>query len=419
MHVDFKGPMSWAGDARASLAEDIVAMANTRDGGLLLVGIGMSPDGSARVDGLSPDQAASFEPTKVGEYVASYFAPAVKITIERPSIDGKQLVAIQVAEFDTSPILCIKDGPEKPASGAKVKRHFYAGNLLVRTPAAKTEVVRAAEDMQALIRLAVTKTSNQLLEDMQRVLEGRSPSPVPQQPHERAVSTWSGTLNDRRELWEKTNPGRGSFSIMFLPSPLAHELDHAALRTLVQRAQVNWQGWSLPAEVYESKRARIQNRAMSVEGTYSDDEIEEIWQAHRSGAFMYSRLLRYLERDSERQLPFEEIVLAVALGVLFAQRFYQDISPDGEVDITCTLLGIGGQRLTTFDTFMRRISGDYRSVETTIESCDTATVTELRSAWRPLVHRLVTELFVLFNWSIAPIVIDQRLDEIEGKRSLR
>ena len=415
MRVDFKAAHEWDGNARAALAEDIVAMANIRDGGVLLIGVAEAQDGSASIDGLTPQQVATFDPTKVCEYVATYFQPLVNLTIERPMINDKQLIAIRVAEFDASPVICIKDGPEKPNIGGKVKRYFYAGNLIVRTPAAKSEAIRTAEDMHAIIRLGVTKTSNQLLADFRRVLEG-STALAPALPHEREVAQWSQALEACRTTWEAECPGYGVIAMAFLPSPLGKVLDHAAMRKLVRQSQVQWEGWSIPNQYYEGRFATIQNRVSLVEGVLEIEKYQELWQLHASGAFMFARMLHYLEKGSERRLPFEEVIYSTALGVLFAQRIYQDLVPDGQVELQFSLLGTKGQRLGTFNDFMRRLSEDYRSGEEVIRSHVETTVLDLRSAWRSIVHRLVKDLFVLFNWDIAPVVVDQRLDEMEGKK---
>ena len=160
--------MAWDQASRGSLAEDIVAMANTRGGGTLLIGVSEGEDGRPRVDGVTPEQSATFDPTQLTDFVAGYFRPAVRLRVERPLLDGKSLVAIIVSEFDTTPVICTNDGPPKRPDG---KRLFYAGDLLIRSAAAKTVKVCTAEDMHALVRLAMNKMSDALLQDVRRIVE--------------------------------------------------------------------------------------------------------------------------------------------------------------------------------------------------------------------------------------------------------
>jgi hypothetical protein len=414
MHIDFKGALEWAGPGRAAVARDVVAMANIRDGGMLLIGVAEGPDGSGTVEGLTPQQAATFDPTSVGEYVASYFQPPVNISIERPLVAGVQLVAIRVAEFDASPIICTKDGPEEPNTGGKARRYFYGGNLIVRNAAAKSEVIRTAEDMHALIRVSVTKTSNQLLADVRRILEGGAP-PLPVLPHERELAQWSKTLPSLREKWSKAMPGQATFTMTFLPSEIGRVLTHDELRRLVKQSQVTWGGWVVPSQTYEDRSTTIQNRAFAVEGTTDSEEYQESWQLHGSGAFMFARLLHYVDRKTAPRIPFEDVVYGVALGLHFAQRLYQELVPDGQVELEFSLLGTQGQRLGTFEKFMRRMPDNFRSGEDVITSRTTVSVLDLRSAWREVVHRVLRELFALFNWSIESRAIDPLLDQLEGK----
>src|SRR5688572_761700 len=62
--IDAKQHFAWDGsDASASLAKDIAAFANSRDGGVLVIGKAEMPDGSYALQGVTPEQAASFDTT--------------------------------------------------------------------------------------------------------------------------------------------------------------------------------------------------------------------------------------------------------------------------------------------------------------------------------------------------------------------
>ncbi|HEX3723943.1 MAG TPA: ATP-binding protein, partial [Nitrolancea sp.] len=295
MNVDFKGPLSWDGNDRGALAEDIVGMTNIRDGGLILIGVSEGADGNYTIDGLSADQAKTFDPTKVMDFVAGYFQPQVRLRVERPVVDGKQLVALRIEEFDQTPAICIKDGPAKP--GTPNKRYFYEGNLIVRTPAAKTVVIRTAEDMHALIRLAVTKTSNRLLGDVRRLLEGRSEQPIARQPYDAALAVWTAAFAERVNGWKATYPGRGFFSFVLLPDRTVEtSLDHTAMKKLVQDARVQVMGLELPSTNVD-RFTSVVNIPAGIQGKLDLEDYQEVWQMTSSGAFMYGRLLLYRQLD--------------------------------------------------------------------------------------------------------------------------
>src|SRR5205823_11782081 len=68
-NIDAKGPMEWdGGEASAGLSKDILALANCRDGGVIVVGKGEPQPGKFVLAGLSEPQAASFETTKVATW---------------------------------------------------------------------------------------------------------------------------------------------------------------------------------------------------------------------------------------------------------------------------------------------------------------------------------------------------------------
>ncbi len=68
-NIDAKAPMTWDGNEEsANLTKDVLALANCRDGGVLVIGKSES-NGKFTYDGLTPDQDASFDTTKVAKWV--------------------------------------------------------------------------------------------------------------------------------------------------------------------------------------------------------------------------------------------------------------------------------------------------------------------------------------------------------------
>lgn len=358
MHVDFKAAMSWDGEARADLTKDIIAMANVQDGGTILVSVAKGDDGAAKIDGLTPEQAASFDPTRICDYIAAYFQPPVQLRIERPEVNGKRLVAIRVSEFDATPMICITDGPEKKPGDVKGKRTFYAGNIIVRTPAAKSEAIRSAEDMHALVRLAVTKTSDKLLGDIQRILDGgiggRAILVTDTRPYEKERLMWEDALSQREALWKQQWPRKGRFSFIALPDLIiGKQMDHSTMRKLVQQAHTQGAGLTLP-NCFENQVTRIANRKEALQGTLDLNEYQELWQLHETGFFADASLLHYVKSSGE-VIPFELLIWLVALALRFVQRLYTDLDAS-RFDYEFRLDGVRDQKLGTFDPARLRIT---------------------------------------------------------------
>lgn len=116
-------------------------------------------------------------------------------------------------------------------------------------------------------------------------------------------------------------------------------------------------------------------------------------------------------------LPFEEVIYPVALGLDFAQRLYQVLSPNGRFDYKFSLSGIKGQRLSSFDSHKFAMDRtNYFAGEEVITSHAACNVSELRSGWRTVAQRIIKDILILFNWDIEATTVDQRLDDLEGKR---
>jgi hypothetical protein len=105
----------------------------------------------------------------------------------------------------------------------------------------------------------------------------------------------------------------------------------------------------------------------------------------------------------------------VGLVALFARTMYSSLEA-GHIDYEITLDGIKGKKLGTYDTFKRFIPDARQTLEDVITVKGRVAVDDLRAGWRSLVHKVAKETFALFNWDIAEVAIDQRLDELPAPR---
>src|SRR5260370_13372237 len=79
-NIDAKGPMEWDGnEASAGLTKDILALANCRDGGVIVVGKEETQPGKFALTGLSEPHAASFQTTKGATWVNNHCSPPVTL----------------------------------------------------------------------------------------------------------------------------------------------------------------------------------------------------------------------------------------------------------------------------------------------------------------------------------------------------
>lgn len=181
-NIDAKGPMEWeGGEASAGLTKDILALANCRDGGVIIIGKAESEPGKFVLTGLSEPQAASFETTKVATWVNNHCSPPVNLVCYRQDHQRRQFVVIAVSEFHDVPVICTKQY-EIPSSGKSPKVLLKKGTVYVRTPNAESAPLSTVEEMRHLIGLATTKRADQMLTMFQAMMKGRPL--LAEKPHE-------------------------------------------------------------------------------------------------------------------------------------------------------------------------------------------------------------------------------------------
>lgn len=76
--VEYKGPLAWDEDDKkgcCELTKDVIAIANT-GGGWIVIGVRESPTGFLP-EGLSAEQAESFETTRVNRFINNYAEPPI------------------------------------------------------------------------------------------------------------------------------------------------------------------------------------------------------------------------------------------------------------------------------------------------------------------------------------------------------
>lgn len=97
---------------RGKVVRAILAMANRRDGGLVVLGVSDN-GGAIALSGLTRLQADSWRPDHVGDTVAEYADPRVVFEVVELTLDEHLLVIIVVQPFDDVPVICkrtLQDG---------------------------------------------------------------------------------------------------------------------------------------------------------------------------------------------------------------------------------------------------------------------------------------------------------------------
>jgi predicted HTH transcriptional regulator len=166
--VEFKGP-----EARKKndpflgyVIKAILGMANRRDGGLIILGIGST---DLEPIGLSDAELATW--SKYDDVTASvneYASPNAKFDLEIFEYKNeKKFIIIRVREFDEIPVLCTKDYPDhRPGKRDKIMRR---GGCYVRSRhKPETAEIPSEEEMRELLELAIDKGVRRFVTRAQR-----------------------------------------------------------------------------------------------------------------------------------------------------------------------------------------------------------------------------------------------------------
>lgn len=107
--VDYKESCPWD---TLTFVKDILAMANTQDGGMIVIGMKESGQTFTR-EGVLPEHKATFKIDVMKDKVGKYADPYVYFDVDFPTDkNGLEYIVISVSPFDKVPVICKKDGKD-------------------------------------------------------------------------------------------------------------------------------------------------------------------------------------------------------------------------------------------------------------------------------------------------------------------
>lgn len=395
-NIDAKGPMLWdGGEASAGLTKDILAFANSRDGGVVVIGKEEAAAGVFKLTGVSTDQADSFETTKVAAWVNNRCAPPVGLVCYRVQHDGKEFVVLTVAEFHDVPVICTKQF-ELPGKPAKVL--LRNGTIYVRTANAESAPLSSIEDVRALIGLATTKRADQMLTMFQAMMKGR-PLLAEESDEERwATQAEAVQASLQSQLGEQAKLGRWEMS--FHPATFCEERweEAAQLKMLVEKHAV-----------------RLRDEFPGVHHDYhveewgiGSHEYEDVFGLTRAGLFVASRVFR--EDTDEFRNPwqpnpnipagkwfdFQWNMAQVIEFFIFMSRFSHEFETGEEIEVEVAALPLRERILVSLNPRLHFFRSEAVCRSQEFRRKRTITTETLRSNWEDECARTLHRLFELF-----------------------
>lgn len=162
-NLDYKEQFNWASidqDEKVKLVKDILAMANTHNGGNIVFGV---RDSDYQPVGISNDDFESFDQTKTNDFLHRYTDPRFSCQVYKFQTEGRKHVLVEVREFAEIPIICKLNAHSSKGGKSILKQ----GTLYIRTEKATSEAVSSSDEMRELLEMAMIKKETNLLATIQ------------------------------------------------------------------------------------------------------------------------------------------------------------------------------------------------------------------------------------------------------------
>lgn len=417
--VEYKGSMEWnESDKKAccELIKDVLAIANTQ-GGFIIVGVSEGDD-SFHTDGLSKSQLATYESTRLANFVQKYAEPPINVTVRVIEVEGKSFVVIQIPRFPHEPHICVKDYPDV----------LSAPTIYVRTDNNESAPISRASDVRALIETAMRNRADELLTAVRAVLTGSAQAVEREQTDaerfskqfEEALKAFAAKNSYPQEDY------KGFREIYVYPAIFdEHRFDFERLQDALSRASVNYTGWPLlyigPQFGQDTYRIEDGYETYITMKDFHDNNRLDFWQLRTSG-FLYHRVLMPEEDIARRKgassvLDISETVWHVTQTVDAIVRLYSalGIPPDERLTLHARYLGTQGRCLVSlYTTFFSRNSV-CRIPEVRVNK--SLTLAEWTAGLRDLAGEITASIFQMFNWNDAsPGAFRKQIDELLERR---
>lgn len=386
---DFKRAMNWRTIGNAEkwgLVKDALAMANTRDGGRLIIGI----ERDYSYSNMSEEDQLSFDPTLFNNFYQRYTEPIHTCGVNHLDIDGNRLVVVSVPEFTDTPIICAKDATENR------QQYLREGAIYIRHEDASPQELRNAQKTRELMGRAISRRGDTLLREIGQLIGGRPLVPeAARHPYEAdsvrllkfLEANISGQLADN-----------GHMTIVSYPSRYMERRfeSREVLKELVKSSQVHLRGWGVP----HLDQDNFSNFVNGIQSFTVWHQYIEAFQACLSGFFGFREVLKEDLMPKERQelrLDYLGILLSITEYTYFISRFYASLDVDEQIVIEFMMEQTQGRKLVSTDLFNRPIYGEHICREPSIKCRLIKSVADLRANHKKIAGEIIKEVYNLFN----------------------
>jgi hypothetical protein len=342
--LDYKGPMSWdANDKRkcCELVKDVLAFANT-EGGYIVIGVSEADEGF-ELTGVSIEQAGSFEPSAICQFVQKYSDPPINVRVQKVVHQQKNFVILEIPRFSDTPHLCQKDFPYVLSDRT----------LYVRTDNNESAQIKSSADFRVVIENAIRNRKDSLLSSFRAILTGTQlEGPTTPQAEEQFQVQIDAARRRFDEVYCLGEKGYTFFiETTFIPEDFdQYRFSSNRLRSAAQQASVTFTGWPFLAIHYD-RPDWLSFTDDGLEGIVSWQDFAkkdafDFWRFNESGLF-YKKELNGLSDSAPPLISAQDIVRHFAEAIHCMTRLYEGLFEDSEfMKLRATFFGTRGRSLT-------------------------------------------------------------------------
>ena len=392
-NYDFKAAFDWNEKSKAERCEivkDILAFANTKDGGHIIIGIKEdNKTGKLIREGVSDSYLKSFNQANINNFIENYTDPKHSCEVDIIELNNKNFVVINIPEFKEEPILCKKC----------YDTIFSEGQIFTRI-GDKSTPVSSSNEMREILGRALTKKGDKLLREIEIMIKGR-PYEINSNDKEKFESDIKEAKNNLNEHLSYYKDNNGYIQLIVTPDKYNENFinEYSKIIDLISKSSVSMRGWSFP----EIERSFNTNKGViQIFDEKSFPRIKEGYYAFKSGAFIFERFFTedLRENKPDNTLDFLSLMYTITEFLLFIKNYYSNFEELKNIDINVNLFKTKDRSLSNV------YSPDYIwknnkicKIENISISKETS-VPNLKASWDNLALDIYVQICALFNFNM-------------------
>jgi hypothetical protein len=387
-------------------------MANRRDGGFIIIGVS-DQCGVLSPVGLTDAQLSTWRHDDIADGFAAHTDPPISFEFAIYESNGMKFVVLQVHEYSDIPAICKQEYKDNSNPNIPVAQRTIVlrkGACYIRRRyKAETVEISSAEDMRALLDLAIEKGVSRFVTLALRAgLNLASDNqPSDQELFEHQIENWTSPLLEKIQ-------SMGFWRVIIRPDKFSQDkLSYDALYPLVQRSAVELHGDAFPNVVVERQPLRGSD---CIGQEIEAGHFLEAWNMYQSGQFVHfsGMLDDWLDQSGSVQLPggwqpgnglaIEEVIRQYTGIFVFASRLAltDAYEHDTHIYIDVLINGLQGRRLYISSPGKVPLRRSYVASIPEFHIANRFLRDELIANATKLALQASRELFLRFGWDAVP-----------------